>query len=93
MYMYTIELYVTFVNYKSMIYTMNTSVNLKAGRRLLLLECQSSILILGFFNFFGLVLFFCIFLFSCLISPSEHIQYCVTIKYLIMRIMCSSAYI
>ena len=34
-------------------------MNVEAGRRLLLIECQSSIFILGLCDFFGLVLFFC----------------------------------
>ena len=70
---------------------ISNTVNMKAGRRLLLLECQSSIFILGLCDFFGLVLFSAFF--RCIISPSEPIKYCVTIKYPIIRIMCSSAYI
>ena len=65
------------------------NVNLEAGRRLL--ECQISIFILGLCDFFGLIYF--VVFFSCIISLSEPITYCVTIKYIIMSIMCSSAYI
>ena len=65
-------------------------VNLETGRRLLLLECQSSIFILGLCDFFDLVLFFC-FLVALYPQVSLYkITYCVTIKYLIMR---NSAYI
>ena len=66
-------------------------LNIEAGRRLLLLECQCSIFIFGLCNFVGLILWMCFFI--IIISASEPIGYCVTMKYLIMRIMCSSAYI
>ena len=56
------------------------NVNLKAGRRLLFLECQSSLFIMVLCYFFGLVLFCCFF--GYIISPSDPIKYCVIITIL-----------
>ena len=53
------EQHLLILNYKKLLSKLILIVDLEEGSRLLLLECQSSIFMLGLCDFFGLIFLFC----------------------------------
>ena len=80
--MYILINYLSTYLFVYIIYISYICVNLEVGRRLLLLECQSSILCWVYV--ISLVWFYFFVFFSCIISPSEPITY--NIYYMIYMI-------